>query len=146
MHFHRFGKEQGISGVAVLAESHISVHTWPERNYVAFDIFMCGDTSPEIGAEHLIKTFNPKRKVVKIIKRGVKKLSNNCLRWLDKNKPESPSAVYDLSIIEKNYLSLKRLFRDIEIFYAVKANSHKKIIDYLNKLGSSFDCASIRKY
>ena len=41
MHMHRFGKEQGISGVAVLAESHISVHTWPERNYIAFDIFMC---------------------------------------------------------------------------------------------------------
>ena len=33
MHFHRFGKEQGISGVAVLAESHISVHTWPRRLY-----------------------------------------------------------------------------------------------------------------
>ena len=74
MHFHRFGKEQGISGVAVLAESHISVHTWPERNYIAFDIFMCGDTSPELGAEHLIKNFNPKKKVIKIIKRGVKKL------------------------------------------------------------------------
>ena len=44
MHMHRFGKEQGISGVAVLAESHISVHTWPERNYIAFDIFMCGNT------------------------------------------------------------------------------------------------------
>ena len=44
MHMHRFGKEQGISGVAVLAESHISVHTWPERNYMAFDIFMCGNT------------------------------------------------------------------------------------------------------
>ena len=74
MHFHRFGKEHGISGVAVLAESHISVHTWPERNYIAFDIFMCGDTNPELGAEHLIKTLNPKKKVVKIIKRGVKKL------------------------------------------------------------------------
>ena len=72
-------------------------------------------------------------------------MSNNCLRWLDKNKPESPSAVYDLSIIEKNYLSLKRFFKDVEIFYAVKANSHKKIIDYLNKLGSSFDCASIEE-
>ena len=36
MHLHRFGKEQGISGVAVLAESHISVHTWPERELYSF--------------------------------------------------------------------------------------------------------------
>ena len=37
----------GVSGVAVLAESHISIHTWPERDYAALDIFMCGDTQPE---------------------------------------------------------------------------------------------------
>ena len=49
IHLHRFGKQQGISGVAVLAESHISVHTWPERDYIAFDMFMCGDTNPSVG-------------------------------------------------------------------------------------------------
>ena len=74
MHLHRFGKEQGISGVAVLAESHISVHTWPERDYVAFDIFMCGDTQPEASAEYLIKTLKPKKEILKKIKRGVIKL------------------------------------------------------------------------
>ena len=73
IHFHRFGKEQGISGVAILAESHISVHTWPERNFLAFDIFMCGDTRPDLAAKHLIKALNPNRKVIKLIKRGVKK-------------------------------------------------------------------------
>ena len=36
----------GVTGVAVLAESHMSFHTWPERDYIAFDIFMCGDTQP----------------------------------------------------------------------------------------------------
>ena len=71
IHLHRFGKKQGISGVAVLAESHISIHTWPERNYIAFDIFMCGDTRPELAAEYLIKRLNPKKKIIKIIKRGV---------------------------------------------------------------------------
>ena len=60
IHLHRFGKEQGISGVAILAESHISVHTWPERDYIAFDIFMCGDTNPENSAEYLIKLLKPK--------------------------------------------------------------------------------------
>ena len=70
IHLHRFGKNQGISGIAVLAESHISVHTWPERKYMAFDIFMCGDTFPEQAAEFLIKQLNPNRKKLQTIKRG----------------------------------------------------------------------------
>ena len=70
LHLHRFGKEQGISGIAVLAESHISVHTWPERKYMAFDIFMCGDTFPEQAAKFLIKQLNPNRKKLQTIKRG----------------------------------------------------------------------------
>ena len=74
LHMHRFGKEQGISGVAVLAESHISVHTWPERNYMAFDIFMCGNTYPELASEFLIKMLKPKRKKIEIIKRGITKI------------------------------------------------------------------------
>ncbi|MBF96180.1 MAG: adenosylmethionine decarboxylase [Pelagibacterales bacterium] len=74
IHLHRFGKEKGISGVAVLAESHISVHTWPERDYIAFDIFMCGDTHPQLAAEYLIKTFKPQKEILKSIKRGVTKI------------------------------------------------------------------------
>lgn len=45
IHLHKFAP-QGVSGVAVLAESHISVHTWPEIGYGAFDVFMCGDAEP----------------------------------------------------------------------------------------------------
>ena len=74
IHMHRFGKEQGISGVAVLAESHISVHTWPERNFIAFDIFMCGNTYPELASEFLIKKLKPKRKKIELIKRGISKI------------------------------------------------------------------------
>ena len=74
MHLHKFGNEHGISGVAVLAESHISVHTWPERNYIAFDIFMCGDTFPNLAAESIINSLKPKRKNIKVIKRGEKKI------------------------------------------------------------------------
>jgi len=47
IHLHHFTPNAGVSGVAVLAESHISIHTWPERDYAALDIFMCGDTQPE---------------------------------------------------------------------------------------------------
>ena len=43
---HKFEDGGGISGVAVLAESHISVHTWPEKGYAAFDVFMCGNAEP----------------------------------------------------------------------------------------------------
>jgi S-adenosylmethionine decarboxylase len=45
IHTHKFSP-QGVSGVAVLAESHISVHTWPEVGYAAFDVFMCGAANP----------------------------------------------------------------------------------------------------
>ena len=45
-HFHHFGPDGGVSGVLVLAESHISIHTWPERNFAAVDIFMCGACDP----------------------------------------------------------------------------------------------------
>lgn len=45
IHTHRFSP-QGVTGIAVLAESHIACHTWPEIGYGAFDIFMCGDTNP----------------------------------------------------------------------------------------------------
>ncbi len=57
IHLHRFSP-QGVSGVAVLAESHISVHTWPESRYGAFDVFMCGDADPHKAVDVLKKAFN----------------------------------------------------------------------------------------
>ena len=45
LHSHRF-TPQGVTGVAVLAESHMSFHTWPELGYAAFDVFMCGAADP----------------------------------------------------------------------------------------------------
>lgn len=41
-HFHTFGEGGGVTGMLLLAESHISIHTWPEHVYAAIDIFMCG--------------------------------------------------------------------------------------------------------
>lgn len=43
---HSFGENAGITGVAILAESHISIHTWPETGYIAIDVFMCGACDP----------------------------------------------------------------------------------------------------
>ncbi len=59
IHLHHFTENNGISGVAVLAESHISVHTWPERGYAAFDVFMCGFTQPEKTIPILQEAFKP---------------------------------------------------------------------------------------
>jgi S-adenosylmethionine decarboxylase len=59
IHMHHFTPNGGVSGVAVLAESHISVHTWPERGYAAFDIFMCGDAQPEKAIPLLKAAFKP---------------------------------------------------------------------------------------
>ena len=71
IHLHTFTPNGGISGVAVLAESHISVHTWPERGYAAFDVFMCGSAEPRKAVAVLEQAFAPKRVVIGIHKRGV---------------------------------------------------------------------------
>ncbi len=57
--FHRFGDKGGVTGVVLLAESHISIHTWPELDYAAIDIFMCGAADAHIAADHLEKTLAP---------------------------------------------------------------------------------------
>ena len=45
-HVHQFGEGGGVSGVVVLAESHVNIHTWPERGFAAVDVFMCGACDP----------------------------------------------------------------------------------------------------
>ena len=58
-HFHHFGPDGGVSGVLVLAESHISIHTWPERDFAAIDIFMCGACNPYDSLPVLKAAFRP---------------------------------------------------------------------------------------
>ena len=60
-HFHHFTPNGGVSGVVVLAESHISIHTWPERDFAAVDIFMCGDCNPHDAIPVLQEAFLPGR-------------------------------------------------------------------------------------
>ena len=68
---HKFNP-QGITGVILLAESHIAISTWPEINFVAIDIFTCGEkTMPYKALEYLKKEFQPKKVELKEIKRGV---------------------------------------------------------------------------
>ena len=58
-HFHHFSPNGGVSGVLVLAESHISIHTWPERDFAAIDIFMCGACNPYDSLPALKAAFQP---------------------------------------------------------------------------------------
>jgi S-adenosylmethionine decarboxylase len=71
LHLHHFSPFGGVSGVAVLAESHISVHTWPERAFAAFDIFMCGTAEPERAAAALQEALRPRRIELTEQRRGV---------------------------------------------------------------------------
>jgi len=69
--FHEFSPF-GISGVVVIAESHLSIHTWPEYNYAAVDIFTCGDIiKPEVAAVYLIEKFESKNPSIVEMKRGI---------------------------------------------------------------------------
>ena len=70
IHLHRFTPNGGVSGVAVLAESHISIHSWPEYGYAALDVFMCGRTNPRRTIDVLKEAFTPKKVVVKEQLRG----------------------------------------------------------------------------
>jgi len=61
----------GITGVILLAESHIAIHAWPELNYLAIDVFTCGEkTMPYLALKYLKKVFQPKRIDIKELKRG----------------------------------------------------------------------------
>ena len=72
LYLHVFTPGGGISGVAILAESHISVHTWPERGYAAFDIFLCGAaTDPRAALKVLKQAFETDKVVAAEHKRGV---------------------------------------------------------------------------
>lgn len=69
IHLHRF-TPQGVSGVAILAESHISIHSWPERRYAALDVFMCGDADPYAAAHSLKESLGAGRMSILEIRRG----------------------------------------------------------------------------
>ena len=68
--FHVFSENNGITGILALAESHISIHTWPEYSFVAVDIYMCGKCSPEKALEKIKEYLDPEKIIVKCIKRG----------------------------------------------------------------------------
>ena len=67
--FHRFSP-YGVSGVVVIAESHLAIHTWPEIGFAAFDVFMCGRCDPHAAIPVLRRRFRPARESVRVERRG----------------------------------------------------------------------------
>jgi S-adenosylmethionine decarboxylase len=70
VHLHHFTPQGGVAGVAVLSESHISIHSWPDAEFAAVDIFMCGDTEPQKCVDVLREAFQARNVVVKTHRRG----------------------------------------------------------------------------
>jgi S-adenosylmethionine decarboxylase len=74
--FHRF-QPQGVSGVVVLAESHISIHTWPELGYAAMDFYTCGEhTDPWLACEYAAIALRAQGTITSEVKRGVRQSSD----------------------------------------------------------------------
>ena len=70
IHLHHFTPNGGVSGVAVLSESHISIHSWPEADYAALDVFMCGNAKPHLTIDVLRESFGAREVRVREHRRG----------------------------------------------------------------------------
>lgn len=70
-HLHQFGDKQGITGVLLLAESHLSIHTWPEWNFAAIDVFLCGHLSVEQAKNVLQQALGAQRCTWNVLARGM---------------------------------------------------------------------------
>jgi S-adenosylmethionine decarboxylase len=69
--FHKFSP-QGVSGVVVISESHLAIHTWPELGYAAVDVFTCGErVNPWDACNYISEKFNAKHMTASEVKRGI---------------------------------------------------------------------------
>jgi S-adenosylmethionine decarboxylase len=90
--FHQFSP-QGVSGVVVISESHLAVHTWPEFGYAAVDVFTCGSTvDPWVSCYYLKNQLISKRMVAKEIKRGIFELDESDIE-INTTQTQQKSAV-----------------------------------------------------
>ncbi|RYV01518.1 adenosylmethionine decarboxylase [Shewanella sp. OPT22] len=73
--FHSF-PDNGVTGVITLAESHISIHTWPKADLATIDIFMCGNSSPNLAVDYILKHLQPSRSELVTVKRALTEVRN----------------------------------------------------------------------
>jgi S-adenosylmethionine decarboxylase len=97
--FHEFNPF-GISGVVVIAESHLSIHTWPEYRYAAVDIFSCGETlKPAEAAAYLVEQFGASRASCVEVKRGVFPGSAGLVNRTEKEGAASNGPAQSLQVV-----------------------------------------------
>lgn len=87
-YFYKFSPT-GVSGVVIVAESHISIHTWPEEKYAAVDVYVCGNKAdPEKTVDYILEAFNAAYAHVSEVKRGMKEddgtFTHMILTWEEK--------------------------------------------------------------
>jgi S-adenosylmethionine decarboxylase len=83
--FHRF-EPQGVSGTVILAESHLSIHTWPEKGYAAMDFYTCGDhTDPWLACEYAANALDAKSVLTSEFKRGIEKSDGEFTHVMSRN-------------------------------------------------------------
>lgn len=83
--FHRF-EPQGVSGTVILAESHLSIHTWPEKGYAAMDFYTCGDhTDPWLACEYAATALDAKSVLTSEFKRGIEKSDGEFTHVMSRN-------------------------------------------------------------
>lgn len=102
--FHAFSP-YGVSGVVVIKESHLTIHTWPEHRYAAIDVFTCGVLDINVGIEYLKKCFQAKRSWYKEMDRGINIATNSLVKHPEsKFKIPSVQSFYDQ--ISQKYTTL----------------------------------------
>ena len=78
---HRF-EPQGVTVVVLLAESHLSIHTWPEKNYAGADIFTCGENmTPGKACEYLAERFSASSRSTVVLERGTKPMDESSVSF-----------------------------------------------------------------
>ena len=85
--FHSFGGG-GVTGMVLLQESHISVHTWPEHRFAAVDVFMCGGACPADAVAAIERAWQPARVVVRESGRGEQLAPQDCKSKMDRAAPD----------------------------------------------------------
>ena len=84
--FHRF-EPQGVSGTVILAESHLSIHTWPEKGYAAMDFYTCGDhTDPWLACEYAARALRATSVLATEFKRGIEKSDGEFTHVVSRNQ------------------------------------------------------------
>ena len=99
--FHEFNPF-GISGMVIIAESHLSIHTWPEYGYAAVDILTCGDLiKPEVAANYLVEQFESKTPQIFEMKRGILSYDDNRKfpHKIENGEAENYAAAEELQVV-----------------------------------------------